>query len=71
MNGIERSMGREAMLVSITADNSNEFLDYLSMEKSVVGRSSRTHIDYADPYSSWKRGSNENANRMIRRFVPK
>lgn len=74
INGIERSMGKEAfkvIFVSITADNGSEFLDYLSMEQSVLGRSSRTHIYYARPYSSWERGSNENANRIIRRFIPK
>ena len=26
---------------------------------------------YAHPYASWERGSNENGNRMIRRFIPK
>ncbi|MEG1550576.1 MAG: IS30 family transposase, partial [Ruthenibacterium sp.] len=26
---------------------------------------------YAHPYSSWERGSNENQNRIIRRFIPK
>ena len=26
---------------------------------------------YAHPYSSWERGSNENANKIIRRFIPK
>ena len=26
---------------------------------------------YAHPYRSWERGSNENANRLIRRFIPK
>ena len=74
INGIERSMGKEAfkvMFVSITADNGSEFLDYQTLEQSVKGTSSRTHIYYAHPYSSWERGSNENANRIIRRFVPK
>lgn len=74
LNGIERSMGKEAfkvMFVSITADNGSEFLDYLALEQSVTERSSRTHIYYAHPYSSWERGSNENTNRIIRRFIPK
>ncbi len=74
INRIERSMGKEAfkvMFVSITADNGSEFLDYLALEQSVMGRSSRTHIYYAHPYSSWERGTNENTNRIIRRFVPK
>lgn len=30
-----------------------------------------TMIYFAHSYSSWERGSNENQNRMIRRFVPK
>jgi IS30 family transposase len=34
-------------------------------------RKQRTRIFYAHPYSSWERGSNENANRIIRRFVAK
>lgn len=74
INGIERSMGKEAFkvtFVSITADNGSEFLDYFALEQSVTGRSGRTHIYYAHPYSSWERGTNENTNRIIRRFVPK
>ena len=74
INGIERSMGKEAfrvMFISITADNGSEFLDYLALEQSVKSRSHRTYIYYAHPYSSWERGSNENANRIVRRFVPK
>jgi len=73
INGIERQMGKEAFRAvfrSITADNGSEFLDYEAIEQSVFG-GTRTHIYYAHPYSSWERGSNENANRIIRRFIPK
>jgi IS30 family transposase len=73
LNGIERQMGPEAfrtVFKSITADNGSEFLDHEALERSVSG-GSRTYIYYAHPYSSWERGSNENANRMIRRFIPK
>ena len=31
----------------------------------------RTTVYYAHPYCSGERGSNENANRLIRRFIPK
>lgn len=74
INGIERQMGAEAfrtVFKSITADNGSEFLDHQALERSVHVVGSRTHIYYAHPYSSWERGSNENANRIIRRFIPK
>ena len=73
LNGMERQMGKEgfrAIFKSITADNGSEFLDCEAFEKSVFG-GKRTHVYYAHPYSSWERGSNENANRIIRRFIPK
>lgn len=73
LNGIERQMGSgafRAIFKSITADNGSEFLDHEALERS-VSSGTRTHIYYAHPYSSWERGSNENANRMIRRFIPK
>lgn len=73
INGIEREMGVEAFRVvfkSITADNGSEFLDHEALECS-VGGGKRTDIYYANPYAGWERGSNENVNRMIRRFIPK
>ena len=57
---------------SITSDNGAEFLDQKGIENScLVKGQKRTTCYYAHPYSSWERGSNENANRLIRRFIPK
>jgi len=49
-----------------------EIYDYKRIEKSFTKISiKRTKVYYCDDYSSWQRGSNENANRIIRRFLPK
>ena len=57
---------------SITMDNGSEFLDMASLERSCVYPSKlRTTCYYAHPYSAWERGSNENNNKLIRRFIPK
>lgn len=52
---------------SITADNGSEFLDSEAIKKAAKCG----EVYYAHPYSSWERGSNENGNRILRRFVPK
>lgn len=51
---------------TITVDNGCEFADVKGIEKD-----GRTQLYFCHPYSSWERGSNENLNKMIRRFVPK
>lgn len=56
---------------SITFDNGVEFLDWRSIEISILGKGRRTTIYFAHSFSSWERGTNENHNRMIRRFIPK
>ncbi|HGJ7434588.1 TPA: IS30 family transposase, partial [Streptococcus pneumoniae] len=55
---------KQHKILSITADNGTEFnrlFDVFSEE----------HIYYAHPYASWERGTNENHNRFIRRWLPK
>lgn len=51
---------------TITVDNGHEFADIQSMK-----RFSSTKFYYCHPYSSWERGTNENRNKLIRRFIPK
>jgi len=57
---------------TITVDNGPEFLNSKELERSIrAPGKQRFKVYYAHPYSSWERGSNENANKMIRRFIPK
>lgn len=58
---------------TITFDNGPEFRSWKTIEKSYDKRKTkpRTQVYYAHPYRSGERGSNENANRLIRRFIPK
>ena len=75
LNQLERKLGRETFsshFKSITCDNGIEFQDYEGIEKSVFSKKKkRTEVYFAHPYSSFERGSNENANRIIRRLLPK
>ena len=71
---IERKLGSKKFretFKTITCDNGCENLDFEGIERSSVTKKKRTSVYYAHPYSSWERGSNENANKLIRRFIPK
>src|SRR5574344_1688730 len=72
---LEKKYGKEFKnkFKTITFDNGGEFRDYKALEKSYDGRrkEARVQVYYAHPYRSGERGSNENANRLIRRFIPK
>jgi len=74
LDRLERKLGRRfrEIFKSITMDNGSEFLDMKGIERSVFNPNERrTTCYYAHPYSAYERGSNENANKLIRRFVPK
>ena len=60
-----------SMFKTITFDNGVEFMGYEGIEKSCRREEKRTTIYYAHPYCSGERGTNENNNRLIRRWIPK
>ena len=49
-----------------TVDRGKEFSCYSNIEKT-----NDIQVYFADPYSSWQRGSNENGNGLLREFFPK
>lgn len=55
---------------TITTDNGSEFLQYEKLRRSIHG-GKRFDIYYCHSYAAWEKGSNENHNRMIRRWFPK
>lgn len=72
LDQIELGMGGgfNDLFKTITCDNGTEFSDAAGIERSVYG-GSRTKTYFCHPYSSYERGSNENANKLIRRWQPK
>jgi len=73
LDRLERRYGKlfKAKFKTITTDNGSEFLDFEGLEKSCICKGKRLKMYYAHPYSAWERGTNENANGIIRRFFPK
>lgn len=57
---------QEGAFHTITSDNGTEFHDYSRIEEHTG-----TLFYFARPYHSWERGSNENANGLIRQYLPK
>lgn len=55
---------------SITTDNGSEFMQYDKLQESIHG-GKRFDVYYCHSFAAWEKGSNENHNRMIRRFLPK
>jgi IS30 family transposase len=51
---------------TLTYDNGKEFTDH-----AIIDRDCGSTTYFADPYSSWQRGSNENLNGLIQQYIPK
>lgn len=58
-------------LRTVTCDNGCEFLDFNAIERSALCAARRCEVFFAHPFRASERGSNENANRIVRRFIPK
>ncbi|MHB9143304.1 MAG: IS30 family transposase [Paludibacter sp.] len=74
LDALEKKHGNRfyEIFKTITVDNGSEFLDFKALERSARKPDyQRVKLYYAHPYSSWERGTNENANKLIRRFIPK
>lgn len=56
----------ETAFQSFTTDRGKEFSCYPVIEEDLS-----IPVYFADPYSSWQRGSNENSNGLLREFFPK
>lgn len=70
----ERKIGSPAFrekFKTITCDNGMEFADWQSIERSCRTKKNRTTVYFCHPYCSGERGTNENSNRFIRRWIPK
>jgi len=55
-----------ALRHTLTLDNGKEFARFKEIEKGTG-----LVVYFADPYSAWQRGTNENTNGLLRRYFPK
>ena len=51
---------------TLTLDNGKEFARFKEIEKNTG-----LTVYFADPYSAWQRGANENTNGLLRKYFPK
>lgn len=74
INKIERKLGAKTFRTkfkTITADNGSEFALHKEIEHSCINAGYRTAIYFCHPYRSGERGTNENTNKLIRKYIPK
>jgi len=56
----------QARVHTLTWDNGSEFAEH-----AVIDIALRAKSYFAEPYSSWQRGTNENTNGLVRQYLPK
>jgi len=54
------------LIKTFTVDNGSEFAQFKTLEEATNSK-----VYFADPYSPWQRGLNENTNGLLRRYFPK
>ena len=67
-DGITGALGAipAGLIRTLTWDRGYEMADYARFSKT-----SKVDVYFADPYSPWQRGSNENTNGLLREYLPK
>lgn len=74
INLLERNLGKffPQVFKTITMDNGMEFSRVEEMSKSIITKNKiRTKLYYCHPHTPTERGTNENINKMIRKYIPK
>jgi len=51
---------------TLTVDNGREFANFKELESNT-----KLTVYFADPYSAWQRGTNENTNGLLKQYFPK
>ena len=57
----------KAVIKTIVTDNGSEF----SGHRQITDRLGGVPVFFTDPYSSWQKGAIENANKLLRQYIPK
>lgn len=74
INAMESKIGYDrfrTVFKTITCDNGVEFSRHKELELSSTCVGVRTQVYFCHPYCSCERGTNENQNKLIRKYIPK
>jgi len=63
---IDRLKPYAGRVTTLTYDNGKEFADHARIDAELGSTGY-----FADPFSSWQRGTNENTNGLVRQYIPK